>query len=420
MADQVTAPTLDPFAPGFFENPYAQYAAIRDAGAVHRTLFGPWMLTHWEHVHQLLRDPTTSVEDRNAPESQFSDLFEPPDLGRTRGGDAARGDKAILNIDPPDHTRLRKLVSKAFTPRTVEQLRPRVEALRGRPARPSRRGRRRRPRRSVGRHQRPRLPAALRGHQRDARSCPTRPTRRSSASGPTPSYRCSTRSSRRPTPRRSTRPADHMIEVITDAIAWKRGRLDQRRRPAGGAHPGRGRRRHADRGRAPRQRDAAVHGRPRDHRQPHRQRHQRAPPQPGSVRAARGRPVASTPAAVEELLRYDSPVQISRRIMLQPVTIAGHTFERRRLRDDRARRGQPRPGQVRRRRRRAPPRPRVGPRARVVRQRRAPLPRSGPRPARGPRRDRSPGPPVPGHGSWSTSPPPGTAASSCEASTTST
>jgi cytochrome P450 len=128
MADQVTAPTLDPFAPGFFENPYAQYAAIRDAGAVHRTLFGPWMLTHWEHVHQLLRDPTTSVEDRNAPESQFSDLFEPPDLGRTPD-EIARGDKAILNIDPPDHTRLRKLVSKAFTPRTVEQLRPRVEAL---------------------------------------------------------------------------------------------------------------------------------------------------------------------------------------------------------------------------------------------------------------------------------------------------
>ena len=128
MADQVTAPTLDPFAPGFFENPYAQYAAIREAGAVHRTLFGPWMLTHWEHVHQLLRDPTTSVEDRNAPDSQFSDLFEPPDLGRTQE-QMARGDKAILNIDPPDHTRLRKLVSKAFTPRTVEQLRPRVEAL---------------------------------------------------------------------------------------------------------------------------------------------------------------------------------------------------------------------------------------------------------------------------------------------------
>jgi len=39
------------------------------------------------------------------------------------------GTKAILNIDPPDHTRLRKLVSKAFTPRTIERLRPQVQQL---------------------------------------------------------------------------------------------------------------------------------------------------------------------------------------------------------------------------------------------------------------------------------------------------
>ena len=129
MADQVTAPTLDPFAPGFFENPYAQYAAIREAGPVHRTLFGPWMLTHWEHVHQLLRDPT---HERRGPQRAGRRSSATCSSRQTWGAprtSSQRGDKAILNIDPPDHTRLRKLVSKAFTPRTVEQLRPRVEAL---------------------------------------------------------------------------------------------------------------------------------------------------------------------------------------------------------------------------------------------------------------------------------------------------
>jgi cytochrome P450 len=128
MADQTAtgpSPSLDPFAPGFFEDPYAQYAAIRESGEVHRTLFGPWLLTRWDHVHQLLRDPTTSVEDRNAADDF---LRQAPVEGRTEE-QLERGSRSILNIDPPDHTRLRRLVSKAFTPRTVQQLQPRVEAL---------------------------------------------------------------------------------------------------------------------------------------------------------------------------------------------------------------------------------------------------------------------------------------------------
>ena len=40
-----------------------------------------------------------------------------------------RGTRQILNLDPPDHTRLRRLVQKVFTPRMVEQLAPRVQAM---------------------------------------------------------------------------------------------------------------------------------------------------------------------------------------------------------------------------------------------------------------------------------------------------
>ncbi len=122
--DTAPLPGLDPFAPGFYEDPYPQYAAIREAAPVQRTAFGPWLVTRWETVHQLLRDPTTSVEDRNATTPRRDAAFV-----EAAGERAQRGTRAILNIDPPDHTRLRRLVSKAFTPRTVERLRPRIEAL---------------------------------------------------------------------------------------------------------------------------------------------------------------------------------------------------------------------------------------------------------------------------------------------------
>ena len=104
---------LNPFEPGFAENPYEQYRRLRATDPVHRTLFGPFMLTRWADVHQLLRDPSTSVEERNVVGMTPQAIAPGTDPEREE-----RGTKAILNIDPPDHTRLRKLVSKAFTPRT--------------------------------------------------------------------------------------------------------------------------------------------------------------------------------------------------------------------------------------------------------------------------------------------------------------
>ncbi|MEJ7584845.1 MAG: cytochrome P450 [Acidimicrobiales bacterium] len=124
MATDATV-RLNPFAPEFLADPYAQYAALREAAPVHRTDFGPWLLTRWQDVHHLLRNPSTSVEDAKALDGGRSQLML-KDLSPER---AERGTKAILNIDPPDHDRLRRLVSKAFTPRTVEQLRPRIEGL---------------------------------------------------------------------------------------------------------------------------------------------------------------------------------------------------------------------------------------------------------------------------------------------------
>lgn len=117
------APLFNPFAPGFTDDPYPQYAALREAAPVHEHPLGFWLLTRYEDVSWLLR-AGMSVEDRNVADGRFTELAD-----QMRGGQAPREAVSMLDRDPPDHTRLRRLVSKAFTPRAIGQLRPRIAAL---------------------------------------------------------------------------------------------------------------------------------------------------------------------------------------------------------------------------------------------------------------------------------------------------
>jgi len=115
---------LNPFAPGFFDDPYAQYRALRAVAPVHQSPIGPWTVTRYEDCSGLLRDPTLSVEARHATAMPRSAVLEAAGIER-----GERGSRAMLNIDPPDHTRIRRLAQQAFTPRRVEALVPRVQAL---------------------------------------------------------------------------------------------------------------------------------------------------------------------------------------------------------------------------------------------------------------------------------------------------
>jgi cytochrome P450 len=123
MSQTLPPPLFDPFAPGFTDDPYPQYAALRAEAPVYRHPLGFWLLTGYEDVSWLLRSGL-SVEDRNIADRQLLDLRE-----QIRGDAPPRGGVSMLDRDPPDHTRLRRLVSKAFTPRAVEALRPRITAL---------------------------------------------------------------------------------------------------------------------------------------------------------------------------------------------------------------------------------------------------------------------------------------------------
>jgi len=124
MSQALPPPLFDPFAPGFTDDPYPQYAALRAAAPVHQHPFGFWLLTSYDDVSWLLR-AGLSVEDRNIAASPMLELRE-----QMYGEEGARRrGVSMLDRDPPDHTRLRRLVSKAFTPRAVQALQPRITAL---------------------------------------------------------------------------------------------------------------------------------------------------------------------------------------------------------------------------------------------------------------------------------------------------
>ena len=111
-------------------NPYPFYARLRTEAPIHwdpaAGLDGGWVLTRHADVMAALRDPRVTAE-RMAPPEGIEWL---PEEYRAAGRQVFRAmPHQLLFLDPPDHTRLRGLVSKAFTPRLVEALRPRIVAL---------------------------------------------------------------------------------------------------------------------------------------------------------------------------------------------------------------------------------------------------------------------------------------------------
>lgn len=113
-----------PLDPAFRANPYPFYAALREHDPVHRT-GDTVVLTRYEDVAYTLRSNDFS-RDIEANANEPTDPLSRAKRDRRRSRNSS---KTILNLDPPDHTRLRRLVSKAFTPSSIENLRPRIQQL---------------------------------------------------------------------------------------------------------------------------------------------------------------------------------------------------------------------------------------------------------------------------------------------------
>jgi cytochrome P450 len=119
--------TYDPWSLEFVADPYPTYATLRrDRPVFYDEPTGQWVVSRHRDVNALLRDRrlgrsylhvATHEEFGRPPEPEFLAPFW--NLIRA----------SMLDVEPPDHTRLRRLVSKAFTPRMVEGLRGRVHEL---------------------------------------------------------------------------------------------------------------------------------------------------------------------------------------------------------------------------------------------------------------------------------------------------
>ncbi|MFE5833015.1 cytochrome P450 [Streptomyces sp. NPDC056488] len=117
----------DPSSPEFTADPYPAYAALRAAGRAHwHGPTGQWLIPHHEDVSALLRDRRLG--------RTYTHRFTHEEFGREAPDPAHEpfhtlNDRGLLDLEGADHARIRRLVSKAFTPRTVEDLAPAVRRL---------------------------------------------------------------------------------------------------------------------------------------------------------------------------------------------------------------------------------------------------------------------------------------------------
>jgi cytochrome P450 len=110
---------FNPLTPEFHANPYPFYQRMRETDPVHLSPLGLWVLTRYDDCVTSLRDPRFG---RDGFEAILSAQYgEESETGRLP--------RSMLFRDPPDHTRLRSLVNRAFTPRVIEGMRGQIKAV---------------------------------------------------------------------------------------------------------------------------------------------------------------------------------------------------------------------------------------------------------------------------------------------------
>lgn len=111
----------------FVQNPYEFYATRHTVGPTfYWQDYGHWCFANWEDVNRLFRDKRFGRHVLHVATRE--QLGWPPPLAHTPHFDAAEA-HSLLSLEPPDHTRIRTLVNRAFVSRQIEQLRPKVEKL---------------------------------------------------------------------------------------------------------------------------------------------------------------------------------------------------------------------------------------------------------------------------------------------------
>jgi cytochrome P450 len=122
----MNAPVIfNPFVPSYRRNPYLQLDRLRAAEPVHRSdALQAWILTRYEDVLRVLRDHETFSSDARNAGGQIAAA-----IAEQRSNSPLGDTRSVLASDPPEHTFLRGIVNRAFTPRSVEALRPRMQEI---------------------------------------------------------------------------------------------------------------------------------------------------------------------------------------------------------------------------------------------------------------------------------------------------
>lgn len=115
-------------SPQMLSNPFPVYARLREEAPVAwSNQWQAWVVSRYEHVEPSLKDKENlSNENRQGLLFEHLPANQQEDLSRLRHYFAQ---KDVIGSDPPDHTRMRSLVQKAFTPKMIASLKPRIEAL---------------------------------------------------------------------------------------------------------------------------------------------------------------------------------------------------------------------------------------------------------------------------------------------------
>ncbi len=128
-ARQPTEPVFDPFDPLWASDPFPLYQDLRERAPIHRNETGFWVLARHADCLAVLRDRRASSDSLNVAVERMPQGLRSPVPADDPTAAALLEMRPFLFRDPPDHTRLRGLVSKAFTPKVVESLRWRTHQV---------------------------------------------------------------------------------------------------------------------------------------------------------------------------------------------------------------------------------------------------------------------------------------------------
>ncbi|HEY7915628.1 MAG TPA: cytochrome P450 [Acidimicrobiales bacterium] len=134
MTSQTTGPAsarpvFDPFDPQWASDPFPLYADLRRRAPIHRNDLGFWVMARHADCLAVLRDRRASSDSLNVAVERMPQGLRTPVAEDDPIAAAMIEMRPFLFRDPPDHTRLRGLVSKAFTPKVVESLRARTQEV---------------------------------------------------------------------------------------------------------------------------------------------------------------------------------------------------------------------------------------------------------------------------------------------------